>query len=117
MLVKALSISYYTLNYATNSSTLYGMTSDQATTFGNGLLTRYGNNGTLELVGTTLYPGLVPGTVIPLFLPEIMSTWNAQLPIVKVTTTAYQGNNGMIYFYNVDASSGPNLTQWTRVWY
>lgn len=94
-----------------------GMTTAQATTFGNGLLSRYGNNGTIELVGTTRYAGLAPGTTIPLFLPEIGSTWNAQLPIVKVTTTAYQGANGIIYLYSVDASTGPNLSNWTRVWF
>jgi len=99
------------------NSTTSGMTTAQATTFGNGLLTRYGNNGTIEMVGTTRYAGLAPGTVIPLFLPEIGSTWNAQLPIVKVTTTAYQSANGIMYLYSIDATNGPGLNNWTKVFF
>jgi hypothetical protein len=99
------------------NSTASGMTTDQATTFGNGLLSRYGKNDTLQMIGTTRYLGLVPGTTISLFLDEIMSTWNAQLPIVKVTTTAYQGTSGIIYLYSVNATNGPSLSDWTRVFY
>jgi hypothetical protein len=94
-----------------------GMTTAQATTFGNGLLARYGNNGTIEMVGTTMYPGLTTGTTIPLFLEQIMGTWNVQLPLVKVTTTAYQGANGMIYLYSADCTNGANLNNWSRVFY
>lgn len=99
------------------NTTASGMTTDQATTFGNGLLSRYGNNNTIEMTGVTRYGGLAPGTVIPLFLPGMLSTWNAQLPIVKVTTTVYQGQNGLIWFYSVDATNGPNLSSWQRVFY
>jgi hypothetical protein len=99
------------------NSTASGMTTDQATTFGNGLLSRYGKNDTLQMIGTTRYLGLVPGTTISLFLDEIMSTWNAQLPVVKVTTTAYQGTSGIIYLYSVNATNGPSLSDWTRVFY
>jgi len=99
------------------SNNVLGMTTDQATTFGNGLLARNGNNNTIEVVGVTRYGGLVPGTTVPLFLPELLSTWNAQLPIVKVTTTAFQGQNGLIWLYMVDATNGPNLSQWSRVWF
>ncbi len=95
-----------------------GMTTAQATTFGNGLLSRYGINNPIEAMGTTLYAGLVPGTTISLFLPEMMSTWNAQLPIVKVTTTAYQtSNNGIVYFYAIDATNGANQSNWQRVFF
>ena len=94
-----------------------GMTTAQATTFANGLLSRYGINNPIELVGATRYQGLAPGTVIPLFLPEVMSTWNAQLPIIKVTTTAYIGNNGIMYFYLIDATTGPNISSWQRAFY
>jgi hypothetical protein len=99
------------------SNNVLGMTTAQATTFGNGLLSRNGNNNTIELTGTTRYPGLVPGTVIPLFLPEMMNTWNAQIPIVKMTTTAFQGQNGLMYIYSIDATNGANQTNWTRVFY
>src|SRR6266704_1398611 len=99
------------------NSTASGMTTDQATAFGNGLLTRYGSNSTIELVGTTLYAGLAPGTTVGLMLPEIMSIFNSQVPIVKVTTTGYQGQNGIIYLYSVDATTGPNLTNYARVWF
>jgi hypothetical protein len=100
----------------TTTAATFGMTQAQATAFANGLLARYGNNDPVELTGTTMYPGLVPGTVIPLFLPE-MGQWNAQLPIVKLTTTAYQGTNGMVYLYSIDATNGANLTSWARVWF
>jgi hypothetical protein len=99
------------------NSTASGMTTDQATTFGQGLLDRYGKNDTIELVGTTRYGGLVPGTTIGVFLPEVMSTWNAQLPIVKMTTTAWQGANGLIYVYSINATNGANVSNWTRVFY
>jgi hypothetical protein len=99
------------------SSTASGMTTDQATTFGNGLLDRYGQNDTIELTGITRYGGLTPGTTIPIFLPEIGSTWNAQLPIVKVTTMVQQGVSGLIYTYAIDATNGPNQSNWTRVWF
>jgi len=99
------------------SSTASGMSVAQATTFGNGLLARYGSNNTIELLGTTLYGGITPGTTIPIFLPEIMRTWNAQLPIVKVTTTALQGQNGLIWLYSIDATNGPSLNNWQRVFF
>jgi hypothetical protein len=98
-------------------SSTNGMTTDQATTFGNGLLARYGTNNTIELVGTTLYAGLAPGTVLALFLPELGDTWNAQLPIVKVTTTAYQSANGIVYIYAITATNGPSLNNWSRAWF
>jgi hypothetical protein len=100
----------------TTTAATFGMTQAQAQAFANGLLARYGNNDPVELIGTTMYSGLVPGTVIPLFLPE-MGQWNAQLPIVKLTTTAYQGTNGMLYLYSIDATNGANLTSWARVWF
>ncbi len=99
------------------SATASGMSVAQATTFGNGLLARYGSNDTIEMVGTTLYGGLAPGTTIPIFLPEMRRTWNAQLPIVRVTTTAFQGQNGIIYLYSIDATNGPNLSNWSRAWF
>jgi hypothetical protein len=98
------------------SANIKGMTTDQATTFGNGLLARFGSNNTIELIGSTLYPGLAPGTVIPVFLIEMMSTWNVQLPVVKVTTTGQQGANGIIYSYAIDATNGPNVSNWARLW-
>jgi hypothetical protein len=99
-------------------SSTKGMTTTQATTFGNGLLARYGLNNPIELIGTTLYTGLTPGTVTGIFLPEIMQTWNAQLPIVKVTTKAVQTTtNGVMYFYTIDATNGPGLNNWTQVFY
>lgn len=98
------------------NSTSQGMSVNQATTFGNGLLLRYGNNAAIELIGTTLYTGLIPGTVVSVFVPELMKTWNAQLPIVKLTTTGYQSVNGLVYLYSIDATNGPNLSNWARAW-
>jgi hypothetical protein len=99
------------------NSTASGMTADQATTFGQGLLDRYGKNNTIEMVGTTRYIGLVPGTTISVMLPEMLSVWNAQLPIVKLTTMVQQGVNGLIWTYSVDATNGAAQTNWTRVFY
>ncbi len=98
------------------NSTAAGMNTDQATVFGQGLLDRYGLNNPIELIGTTRYIGLVPGTTVPLFLPEMMSVWNAQLPIVKLTTTVQMGVNGLIWTYSIDATNGPSISNWTRVW-
>lgn len=99
------------------NTTASGMTEDQATTFGQGLLDRYGNNNTIELTGVTRYGGLAPGTVIGVFVTELGGVWNAQLPVTKVTTTAFQGANGLIYFWSIDATNGPNLNNWQRVFY
>jgi hypothetical protein len=68
------------------------------------------------MIGTTLYAGLVPGTVTALMLPE-MNVFNVQLPIVKLTTTAFQSNNGIIYLYSADCTNGANVSQWSRVFY
>jgi hypothetical protein len=98
------------------NSTASGMNTDQATVFGQGLLDRYGKNDPIALSGTTRYIGLVPGTVIGLFLPEMLSAWNAQLPIVKLTTTVQMGVNGLIWTYSIDATNGPSISNWTRAW-
>jgi len=106
----------YTFVGNTTTSGISGMSVAQATTLGNGMLARYGNNRPVELVGTTLYGGLVPGTVIQAFVPE-MGVWNLSLPIVKLTTTAFQSNNGIVYFYSVDATNGANISNWQKVFY
>jgi hypothetical protein len=98
------------------NSTAAGMNTDQATVFGQGLLDRYGKNDPIALVGSTRYIGLTPGTTIPLFLPEMLSVWNAQLPIVKLTTTVQMGMDGLIWTYSIDATNGPNVSNWTRAW-
>lgn len=97
-------------------STTAGMATSQATVFGNGLLDRFGNNAPVELIGTTQYAGLVPGTVIGAFVPE-EGVWNVQLPLVKLTTTAFMTPNGLAYFYTVDATNGPSLTNWSRAFF
>lgn len=99
------------------NSTAAGMNTDQATTFGQGLLDRYGKNDTIEMIGTTRYIGLVPGTTIGLFLPEMMGVWNSQLPIVKLTTMVQMGVDGLIWTYKIDATNGASLTNWARVFY
>lgn len=93
-----------------------GMTSTQATTFAQGLLNRFGFTSPSELIGTTLYGGLAPGTIIPVMIPEL-GLWNTQLPITKVTTTAFQSNNGIIYLFGIDATSGASQVSWQRVWF
>jgi hypothetical protein len=34
-----------------------------------------------------------------------------------LTTTVQMGVNGLIWTYSVDASTGPSLSNWTRVFY
>jgi hypothetical protein len=96
-------------------ATTIGMTTAQATAFANGLLTRNGINNAIEVLGTTMYGGLKPGTFCPVFAPEF-GVWNAQLPIIKVTTTALPAATGLpVYQYLVDATNGANQSQWQRV--
>jgi hypothetical protein len=93
-----------------------GMTDAQAQAFAQGLLNRFGFTDPSQLIGTTLYQGLAPGTTIATFVPEL-SLWNTQLPITKVTTTAFQGVNGIIYLFGIDCTNGASQAQWQRVWY
>lgn len=96
-------------------ATTIGMTTAQATAFANGLLNRNGINNAIEVLGTTMYTGLKPGTFVPVFAPEF-GVWNAQLPIIKVTTTALPAATGLpVYQYLVDATNGANQSQWQRV--
>jgi hypothetical protein len=98
------------------NNTAAGMNTDQATVFGQGLLDRYGKNDPIALSGTTRYIGLAPGTTIALFAPEMLSVWNAQLPITKLTTMVQKGVGGLIWTYAVDATNGPSISNWTRMW-
>jgi hypothetical protein len=93
-----------------------GMTDAQAAIFAQGLLNRFGFTDPSELIGTTLYQVLAPGTIIAAFVPEL-GLWNTQLPITKVTTTAFQGMNGIVYFWTISATNGSNQSSWQRVWY
>jgi hypothetical protein len=96
-------------------STTLGMTTAQATAFANGLLSRNGISNAVEAMGTTMYPGLKPGTFVPVFAPEF-GIWNAQLPVVKLTTTALPAASGLpVYQYLVQATNGANISNWARV--
>lgn len=96
-------------------STTIGMTTAQATAFANGLLNRNGISNAIEVLGTIMYGGLKPGTFVPVFAPEF-GVWNAQLPIIKITTTALPAATGLpVYQYLVDATNGSNVSQWQRV--
>lgn len=93
-----------------------GMTTAQATTFGQGLLTRLDINNPIELNGSILKFGLRPGTVTSLFIPE-MGVWNKQVPVIKVTTTGFQKGDGtVLYQYLLDCTTGPNISNWVSVW-
>lgn len=96
-------------------ATTIGMTTAQATAFANGLLNRNGVSNAVEVLGTTMYAGLKPGTFVPIFCPE-MGLWNVQLPLMKVTTTALPAATGLpAYQYLCQASNGSNITSWARV--
>jgi hypothetical protein len=96
-------------------STTIGMTTAQATAFANGLLSRNGINSAIEVLGTTMYGGLKPGFFVPVFAPEF-GIWNAQLPIIKITTTALPAATGLpVYQYLIDSTNGANISNWQRV--
>lgn len=90
-----------------------GMLESNAVTRAQGLLARYGNNETVEVVMTTERAGLAPGMVVPTFLPEHHLN-NRQLLIVKTDTTVFQQADGtLVYQYTIDATDGPNLNNWS----
>jgi hypothetical protein len=89
-----------------------GMLASNALIYANGLLARFGNNNTVEIIATTLRSGLAQGQIIPVFIPEFGIN-NAQLLIVKVTTDGYlQSDGSVLYEYTIDATSGPNISNW-----
>lgn len=90
-----------------------GMLASNAIVYADGLLARYGNNNTVELVAATLRSGLEEGMLLPVFLPE-HQLHNEQLLIVKLTTTAVlQADGTALYQYEIDATNGPNLSNWS----
>jgi hypothetical protein len=90
-----------------------GMLASNALIYANGLLARFGNNNTVEIIATTLRSGLAQGQIIPVFIPEFGIN-NAQLLIMKVTTDGYlQADGSVLYEYTIDATNGPNLANWS----
>jgi len=88
------------------------MLSTDAFIYADGLLNRYNNNDTVELITTTIRSGLVKGMLISTFLPEHHLN-NRQLLITKITTTAEEKSDGnVLYYYTIDATDGPNLSNW-----
>ncbi len=89
-----------------------GMLASNAIVYADGLLAKHSNNNTVELVASTQRSGLAPGQLLSVFVPE-HSLNNAQLLIVKVTTTGQQQLDGtVLYEYQIDATNGPNLSRW-----
>jgi hypothetical protein len=94
-----------------------GMLASNATVYANGLLSKHGNNNTCEFIGSTQRSGLVPGQLLSVFVSE-HSLNNAQLLIVKVTTIGQQQLDGsVLYEYQIDATSGPNISKWSDVFF
>jgi hypothetical protein len=94
-----------------------GMLASNATVYANGLLAKHGNNNTCEFIGSTQRSGLVPGQLLSVFVSE-HSLNNAQLLIVKVTTIGQQQLDGsVLYEYQIDATSGPNISKWSDVFF
>lgn len=90
-----------------------GMLASNATTYANGLLARFGNNDTIELIAVTQRSGLASGQLLPVFIAE-HSILDQYLLIVKLTTTGQQQLDGsMLYEYRINATNGPNLQNWT----
>ncbi len=91
-----------------------GMLASNATTYANGLLARFGNNNTVELIAVTQRAGLASGQLLPVFIPE-HGILDQYLLIVKLTTTGQQQLDGsVLYEYKIDATNGPNLSNWAK---
>lgn len=94
-----------------------GMLVSAATTYANGLLTRYGNNNTVQLVASTLRAGLATGQLLTVFLPEHHLN-NRELLIIQLDTTGTQQNDGtVLYQYQITATDATNIGSWARVFY
>jgi hypothetical protein len=94
-----------------------GMLASNALTYAQGLLAKHGNNNCVELIASTQRTGLAKGMLLSVFLPE-HSINNAQLLIVKVTTTGQiQLDGSILYEYQIDATNGTNLSQWANVFF
>lgn len=101
------------INEAVQDAT--GLTVDQATAQADQYLERYGNIGrTLTFV--TLRPGLKPGQQLSAILPEL-NIVNAQMLITGVTVTANAAAvaGGILYYFSVTATEGPNLGNWAKL--
>jgi hypothetical protein len=94
-----------------------GMLASNATVYADGLLAKHGNNNTCEFIGSTQRSGLAPGQLLSVFVSD-HSLNNAQLLIVKVTTIGQQQLDGsVLYEYQIDATSGPNLSNFSNVFF
>ncbi len=91
------------------------MTVAQATTTGTQRLQRYGNIGR-TLTFSTTRPGLAPGQQLMVFIPEL-NLVDAQLLITDVTITSNSASvsGGILYFYQITATEGPNLGNWVKL--
>jgi hypothetical protein len=94
-----------------------GMLASNAIIYAQGLLAKHSNNNTVEFIGSTQRTGLAPGQLQTFFVPD-HSINNAQLLIVKLTTTGQQQLDGsVLYEYQVDATNGSNLNNWADVFF
>jgi len=92
-----------------------GMLVAQATTYADGLLARYANNGTVEVVVQTRDGSYAQGMLTSFFLPE-SNVFDQNLTITKIVTRPTQRGDGNVdYTYEITATNGPNLNRWASV--
>lgn len=113
------------VEHVLDGSSVFGLTSlpmtvAQAQTYAQGLLNRYSYNNAIDLVASTTSdllagrPAPVCGQLLPVFLPEF-SVNNQQLLVVKVTKSGVQKADGnVLYQYDIEATNGANLQNWTQ---
>ena len=93
-----------------------GMLASNATVYAQGVLARYSNNNAVMIQATTLRGGLKVGQMLSTFIPEFNLN-NIQLFITKITTIGQQQADGsVLYQYQIEATNGPSLNNWSSAW-
>ena len=91
-----------------------GMYKPAADAYAQSLVQRYENIGP-SVSFDTMRNGLAPGQLLTCFIPQHQK-WNQAYLILKVSTTISTKADGtLIYWYSVEASQGPNLGNWTKM--
>jgi hypothetical protein len=94
--------------------TVDGINKAAALVYAQGLLTRFAKTY-ISLSGQTKRPGLVPGQLANFFIVAYPNMFDRQLLITKVTIVPAIENDNTVYYYDFEASDGPNLGAWSRL--
>src|SRR6266849_2809056 len=79
-----------------------------------GLLTKFAKTA-VTLVGSTRRWGLLPGMLANVFILSYPLMFDRQLLITKVVLTPTIENNNTVYIAAIEATDGPSLGSWSRV--